>query len=304
MKHNNSTQKSVLITGAGGILGQQLIAQLIDIGRYQMIAVTSQADYYSKQFHKNKLIRFYNSGNLEGSRLPFHETDVVIHCAFARTNSEPELADSLHFAQQVFAEAFDNNCHVINISSRSVYGQNPNTPWNETTPVEPDSYYALAKFNCELLLQASFRSNLNVFHTNIRLAGLVGPNLDARMVNKFITRSLTGEPLMIKGGNQQFAYLDVRDAASGIIALLNKNPQNWKPIYNLGYIRSYTIKEIAETVAVVAPRFNCPEVRIDFEKTNEMLYAELDSTLFYSDTGWQPQYDMVAIAENIFRSMI
>lgn len=300
MKHN-SKQKFILITGAGGILGQQIIARLINMSRYHLIALTSQADYYSKHFSGNKRIRFYNSLNFESRRLPFHEIDVVIHCAFARTNSQPELAASLNFAQQVFAEASDNNCHVINISSRSVYGQKPNTPWNELTPVDPDTYYAIAKYDCEVLLHTSFSSNSNVFHTNIRLAGLVGPNLDARIVNKFIKRALTGETLIINGGNQQFAYLDIRDAASAIIALLQTIPQNWKPIYNLGYIRSYSIKEIAEAVAKAAPKYNCPEVRIDFVNSDEMLYAELDSTLFYSDAGWQPKYNMEDIVENIFR---
>jgi nucleoside-diphosphate-sugar epimerase len=161
--------------------------------------------------------------------------------------------------------------------------------------------YALAKLSSEIIIQSVFNSVRNIHFTNIRLAGLVGKELKDRITNKFINNAINGKPLNITGGKQQFSYLDVHDAADGIIALLKTPPEVWKTVYNLGYLKSYGILEIAELVTQVAKKFNCPEVKINLNKADGSLHAEIDSTLFYNDTNWKPMYDMKATIDSIFR---
>ena len=293
-------QKTILVTGAGGLLGREILNQLCSLNSYNVFALTSNRSKLSKLFSNEPNIKILGHEELDNKQVPFNEIDVVMHCAFARSNNGYELAESLNFSQRIFTESIKSNCSIINISSRSVYGQNPNTPWMETTKVEPNSLYALAKYSSEIMLQGIVESYNNRGYTNIRLAGLISPEISDRVVNKFIDSTLKGKSICIIGGKQQFAYLDARDAASGIIFLLQAAPQTWQPIYNLGHLKSYSIKEIAEAVAKVAGKFNCPEVKINIEKTDEALYAEMDSTLFYTDTNWQPNYDMDMIVESIF----
>lgn len=297
---NLTEMQKILVIGAGGFLGKYLIDALLEKNEYEVLAFDLAKERLVAKFPNRNEIFFYDTSDWKQGNIPFNEVDIVIHCAFSRSMKGSELAKSLIFAQEIFSVSAANNCHVINISSRSVYGQNPNIPWCEMTPVDPDSLYALSKFDSELLLKTAFSSNKNTFYTNIRLAGLIGPELDARIVNKFIHQALNGETSNIKGGSQQFAFFDVKDAADGLVALLQTPPQSWKPIYNLGYIRSYSIMEIADMVAKTAREFNCDEVAINLEKTDDRLYAEIDSSLFYNDTGWQPKYDMQATIRDIF----
>ncbi len=297
--------RTVLVTGAGGFLGSYLIEALIQENLFQIMAFDLDKATLTKRFDQAEQLGFYDIADFENKNIPFDQVDIVIHCAFSRSFEGFALAKSLEFTKQILGTAAEYEISsFINISSRSVYGQNPNTPWSEVTPVNPDSLYAMAKFSSELLVQTLAKAESNFFYTNLRLAGLVGPELDVRIVNRFVQQALKGETIKIKGGNQQFAYLDVRDAASGIAALLQKKSKTWKSVFNLGYYRSYSIIEIAEVVANVARKFNYPEVKINIEKTDEMLYADIDSSLFYTNTNWKPKYDMEAIVASIFEKQL
>ena len=72
--------------------------------------------------------------------------------------------------------------------------------------------------------------------------------MDERLVTRFVKAALTDEPIKLVGGNQVMAYMDVRDAAEGIIALMQTDTSVWKDVYNLGVPWRYTIREIAEIV--------------------------------------------------------
>lgn len=295
--------KNILITGAGGFLGREIIRQTCGLNRYNIFALTSDTKELSSAFNHANL-NILGIEEWENRKLPLLDMDFVIHCAFSRSNNGKELSESLIFTQKVLTDAMMHNCAVINVSSRSVYGQNPNTPWKEETLVEPDSLYALAKYSSELILQSMSKLSQNLHFTNIRLAGLVGNQSNDRITNKFIDNVINNKPINIIGGKQKFAYIDVRDASEGIISLLKIPSHKWKPMYNLGYLKSYGIIEIAEIVAKIANKYNFPAVEINLKKTDDNLYAEMDSSLFYEDTNWQPAYDMEAIVSTIFEHQI
>lgn len=289
---------NVLITGAGGFLGNELIRQLLKT-THVVYALSSDKEQIKTRF-SNKCHAF-SIKEWEDGELPLDKIDVVIHCAFARAYDFVSLKKSLDFSKEIFSNSGYN---IINVSSRSVYGQNPQTPWCETTEAQPDNMYAFAKYTTELLIGMKYNLNESSNYTNIRLAGLVGKELEDRVINKFIDVAISTNTISIKGGKQQFAYLDVRDAAAGIIALLDIKPEEWKTIYNLGNINSFSIIDIAETVKEIAKEFIEEEVIINIEKTDATLYADIDSTSFYEATNWKPKYDLKAMVRSIFKYKI
>ena len=290
--------KNLLVTGAGGYLGTELIKQLMKTEN-KVYALTSNKLKIEERFGSSVIC--LSNDELFAEKSFLSEIDIVVHCAFARSNNSKEITESLNFTKELFKFAVNTNASIINISSRSVYGQNPLVPWLETSEILPNDLYSLGKFSSEVLTEAVFK-NKNPF-TNIRLAGLLVHNFDDRIVNKFIINAISGIPLKIIGGKQQFSVLDIRDAAAGIINLINTPTGKWKKIYNLGYKRSYSLEEIANIVKKVAKEYLL-EVEIIKESSDKTLYAEMDSTLFYNDTGWQPQYDIEKTVRSIFENKI
>lgn len=286
---------NILITGAGGYLGTELINQLLGT-KHRVYALSSNKGKISQRFGEKVVC--YSNDELLSAKVNLSDIDVVVHCAFARTQEGKDIADSLYFTKEVFKLASYNGCDIINISSRSVYGQNPNIPWTEDSDISPDSLYALAKLSSELLTETI--SDSKTSYTNIRLAGLLEPTFDDRIVNKFIDNAIKGNNIKIIGGKQQFSFLDIRDAAAGIVSLLEIPSKKWAHIYNLGFTKSYNILEIADTVKIVAKDFNI-DTDVVHEHSDATLYAEIDSSKFYAYTNWKPKYDMKKIVRSIFK---
>lgn len=297
--------KNILITGAGGFLGSYLIEALIREQRYKILAFDLTSENLIKQFGKYQDICFFDENNWVNRSIPFGKLDSVIHLAFGRTNKgEQAITSGLNFTNDLFNLIIQNKVpSLMHISSQEVYGNLPPILRKESVLVSPNSPYGMAKFAGEILTRNVGRySNAGV--TSLRLAGLLGKETNSRMVNKFVHNAIHGIPIKIVGGSQVLSQLDVRDAASAISALLKIPCKLWKECYNLGYPRSYTIKEISKIIVEVAEQFVNHPIKIEVEESDIDINAEMDSSLFYQDTGWQPQHDMRAIVKSIFEYQV
>ncbi|NCD42101.1 MAG: NAD(P)-dependent oxidoreductase [Bacteroidia bacterium] len=286
--------RRIIITGASGVLGSELIKQLMECNQYEILGLTS-----SKELVKKKVpgVSYFDAGNLSPNNISeiFKSDSIVVHCAFSREEDGEELAKSLSFAKQIFTISSKSGCSVINISSRSIYGQKYQPPWTEDSIPVPDTLYAIAKYSSELLLESICYTN-NCAFTSIRLAGLISPKLEKRLINRFVDQVLEGKDIVISGGKQQFAYLDVRDAAQGIIAILNSKKNIWKKTYNLGSNKVYTIIDIAQIINCVANEISKKSSKIVITKNPAKLFDGMDSSILYSDFNWEPK---ITIKETI-----
>lgn len=294
---------TVMVTGAGGFLGAELIKQLIDNTNTNIIALTSKTKKLNRKFISNNKITINSFNDLYDDNINWPHINIVIHLAFARSQEGRLLANSLNITKDLMILAYKREIEgFINISSQGVYGQSNKPMWKETTKVDPDSLYALAKYSSELLLSCIKKFSSIHYVTNIRLPGLTGgkEGLKPEIVSRFVNNVIRGKPIHIVGGHQIFSNMDVRDAASGIIALLKVPFEKWDNIYNLGHEKRYSIMEIAEVVKKVAPKYTKNEVIIEIEEKDIYLNSGMDSTLFYETTGWKPKYDLEATVESIF----
>jgi nucleoside-diphosphate-sugar epimerase len=291
--------RRIIITGASGVLGSELIKQLMECNQYEIFGLTS-----SKELVKKKVsgVSYFDAENLSANNISeiFKSDSIVVHCAFSREEDGEKLAKSLSFAKLIFTISSKSGCSVINISSRSIYGQKYQPPWTEDSTPVPDTLYAMAKYSSELLLESICSTN-NCDFTNLRLAGLISPKLEKRLINRFVDRVLEGKDIVISGGEQQFAYLDVRDAAQGIIAILNSRKKTWKNTYNLGSKNVYSIIDIAKTINCIASETSGNSAKIIIKKSPTKLFDGMDSSILYSDSDWEPKITIHETVKEIIK---
>ncbi len=290
----------IMITGAGGFLGNELLNQLSKDPKYKIIALTSKEDKIYRRFSNNKSITCYNLYDINNKSIPWSDIDMIIHCAFARSYEGHSLANSLDFTTSLLLKAKNEGVKgFINISSQSVYGGHSNPLWRESLQVSPDSTYAMAKYATEIIIKIICEDS-QMKYTNLRLSSLVGPELDVRLVSKFVNNAINSKPIQIIGGKQILSFMHVKDAAEGLFALINIEKSIWKNTYNFGSTNRHTILEIAEIVKRIAPEYTSNPVSIEIEEKDVHIDSGMDSSLFYNDTGWKPKYDMDAIVRSLF----
>lgn len=276
--------RSLLITGAGGFIGANLVKKLIGTMRdVTIVGLDNMNDYYDVSLKEYRL-RLIEDSLLENPSIKWH---------FVRGNiADKSLIDSL-FEQYRFdivvnlaAQAgvrysidhpdayIESNIigfynileacrhypveHLVYASSSSVYGSNKKIPYSTDDKVDnPVSLYAATKKSNELLAH-SYSKLYNIPSTGLRFFTVYGPAGRPDMAYfGFTNKLLRGETIEIFNyGNckRDFTYVD--DIVEGIMRVMSRAPE--KSIGEDGLpIPPYAIYNIGN---------NTPENLLDFVK--------------------------------------
>lgn len=297
-------KKTILITGATGYLGQNLINKLSEDKTFEIWAFDLDKQKTGELF-KDKVDAIFDNTDLDAGRVQLGNADILLHLGFTRPHgTNGQIAESLSFTHQLFTRAVSNHVPaIINISSQSVYGLETAPPWKEDTSVAPQMVYAQAKYATEQLLSSLGTLNKTIKFSSLRLSALSGgaPGLvEVDFLSKIVRNAFEGNPIKIVGGNQEMQRFDIRDAVNAMISMVRTNPVNWNPIYNLGTEEVLTLKEIAEKSVEIASKLNggiCSEIEI--VKDDIKMRFGLDSSLFYADMNWTPDFKLEQTIESL-----
>lgn len=289
----------VMVTGASGVLGRALVQELLKRKR-RVLAVTRCVERFSCDESDTELLNVVSWGDVFAKRIDTEGLSVVIHCGFSRSQNGADLASSMNLSEKLFRWATDNSIpSLINISSQSIYGKWRNVPSKEDDLVDPLDAYALAKLACERLGENITKDSATVF-SSIRLASLIGPEFEERIVFKMLRGALCAEKISIIGGKQEFSFMDIRDAVSGILQMLEVDSSLWRPLYNLGTEDCYSIVQLAETIKSVVFNNTNKTVLITVRPEDINLKTALNCDLFKHDFSFVSKYDLVDSVEYIY----
>ena len=274
----------VIITGAGGFLGRHLVQELIVRDGINVVAVTSGKPYVT-----HPSLAWCDREAVLRSDF-FDAEDVVVGCAFPRGGRGKDFGKGIDYVVDVMRNARSSKVAAfLNISSQSVYGNARTRLSSEGDQACPEDAYATAKYLTEKLADCIFGE---YSHTNVRLASLIGPGFDQRVVNKMVKSAVEGKGLVVKETGTRYGFLDVRDAARAISEMVRGPLMGFEFSYNVGVEHGYTVTEIASHVAtrvgVLVGHVPIEEQRLE---RNEFTTA-LNCERFRRKYGWKPEFTL------------
>ncbi|MCX7612461.1 MAG: NAD-dependent epimerase/dehydratase family protein, partial [Ignavibacterium sp.] len=176
----------VLVTGGGGFIGSNLVEGLLKQGFSVRVL-----DNFSTGKREN-LEEFINDIELiEGDIRNFHivnkavkDVQIIFHQAalpsVPRSIIDPILSNEVNVSGtlNILYAAKENNVkRIIFASSSSVYGDNPESPKNETMIPKPLSPYAVSKLSCEYYMNV-FNNLYGIETISLRYFNVFGPKQD------------------------------------------------------------------------------------------------------------------------------
>lgn len=294
-------KKKVLVTGGGGFLGLNLIKEGIKLDQYEFWVVSSNPNVIANSLNKDQVV-------IVPREWPFsrefqeQQFSCIINCAYPRNTIGIEVAQGLDYIENVFQAA--KNGHVdsiINISSQSVYDDKRSEVATEQSPIVLKTPYAIGKYMTEKLLDSVC---VDINHTNVRMASLIGPGFNQRIVNRFVKNALEMQPITVNITNQAFGFLDIKDAVDGILSLLNVDPNKWCKTYNLGNGEAYTVEKIIDTIIAVFQEKGLPLPKITKVKEIGNGITAVDYKTLQKDTGYCPRISLQESVINILTDMM
>ena len=249
VKYNISLEgKTVLVTGAAGFIGSNLVMRLLkDYNDIKIVGIDSMTDYYDVNLKKERLAKIEaldrdwvfikesiaNKACVDQLFAEYKPTVVVNLAAqagvrYSITNPDAYIESNLIGFYNIL-EACRHNAveHLVYASSSSVYGSNKKVPYSTDDKVDnPVSLYAATKKSNELMAHA-YSKLYNIPSTGLRFFTVYGPAGRPDMAYFGFTNKLReGKTIQIFNyGNckRDFTYID--DIVEGIVRVMQHAPE-------------------------------------------------------------------------------
>ena len=286
--------KTILISGAGGFLGSELVQAFFMCENVHVFALSSQNNSLKEKYSKYE--------NFDVVTCIPENVDLFINCVFPSNANGEELANGLQFIANLYNEAIQKKVKsVINVSSQSVYDQKKNMPASEKTQCNLRTNYAVGKYAVEMMTNTVFR---NIPHTNIRLASLIGIKSELRIVNRFVKQVIEGKDLYVVADRQHYGFLDVRDAAKGLVKFASSEPVTWDEIYNLGRNESYHLHDIARTVIKIGHYYGFDSSVNIGDETGDIRDSSIECSKFMKFINWQAEIELEQSIHDMYKNYL
>lgn len=310
---------NILITGGAGYIGSHVLKALLESGIHNisvidnlskgnMSAINELGKIGSFKFINNNLEDDLNSVFSEG------KFDAIIHFAafievFESTkdplkyylNNTANVAKILTYCKKYSINKF------IFSSTAAVYGE-PQTPsvseQSSTAPINP---YGYSKLMSERIIRDFALSNESFKFAILRYFNVAGASVDGTIgqnypnathlikvavqtaLNKREKMNIYGDDYDTPDGTCIRDYIHVCDLANAHISALEYINKSQSEIFNVGYGRGFSVKEVIN----VAKEVSGVDFKTELTKRRDGDPAVLiaNSQKLKNLTGWQPKFD-------------
>ena len=310
--------KTVLVTGAAGFIGSNLVRRLFhDFRNVKVIGIDSITDYYDVNIKYERLkeiesldrdwifVRASIADKDVVERI-FSENkiSVVVNLAaqagvrYSITNPDAYVQSNLIGFYNILEACRHHEVeHLVYASSSSVYGSNKTVPYSTDDKVDnPVSLYAATKKSNELMAHA-YSKLYNIPSTGLRFFTVYGPAGRPDMAYfGFTDKLVKGETIKIFNyGNckRDFTYVD--DIVEGVVRVMQHAPEKENgedglpippyKVYNIGNSHPENLLEFVTILQEELVRAGVLSKDYDFESHKELVPMQPgDVPVTYADT--------------------
>lgn len=259
MKRNiQLSKKTILVTGAAGFIGANLVRQLLSMDlQGTVIGIDNMNDYYDVSLKEYRLQELEKVARLSSSQWVFihgniadkallgevfarYKPSIVVNLAaqagvrYSITNPDVYIESNLlgfYNILEACRHSYDDGApgveHLVYASSSSVYGGNTKVPFSTDDKVDhPVSLYAATKKSNELLAHC-YAKLYNIPCTGLRFFTVYGPAGRPDMAYfGFTNQLLAGKTIQIFNHGhceRDFTYVD--DIVEGVVRVMKGAPE-------------------------------------------------------------------------------
>ena len=310
--------KTVLVTGAAGFIGSNLVKRLFhEVKDIKIIGVDSITDYYDvnikyerlkgiEALDKNWIFVHASIADKDVVKKVFTDNKiaVVVNLAaqagvrYSITNPDAYIESNLIGFYNILEACRHHEVeHLVYASSSSVYGSNKKVPYSTDDKVDnPISLYAATKKSNELMAHA-YSKLYNIPSTGLRFFTVYGPAGRPDMAYFGFTNKLVkGETIEIFNFGKckrDFTYID--DIVEGVVRIMQHAPEKLSgedglpippyKVYNIGNNSPENLLDFVTILQEELVRAGVLPKDYDFEAHKELVPMQPgDVPVTYADT--------------------
>ena len=315
----NLNGKTVLVTGAAGFIGANLVKRLLnEFDSVKVIGIDNITDYYDVRLKHERLAELATYGdrfvfiqdsiaNKQAIEALFTEykPQVVVNLAaqagvrYSITNPDAYIESNLIGFYNILEACRHHGVeHLVYASSSSVYGSNKKVPYSTDDKVDnPVSLYAATKKSNELMAHA-YSKLYNIPSTGLRFFTVYGPCGRPDMAYfGFTNKLLKGDTIQIFNyGNckRDFTYVD--DIVEGVVRVMQHAPEKENgedglpippyKVYNIGNNSPENLLDFVQILQEELISAGVLPADYDFEAHKELVPMQPgDVPVTYADTS-------------------
>lgn len=314
--------KTVLVTGATGLIGVSLVRALLAIGDIKVIALVRNAEKAKSIYGDNigQFLKLHVADVVDKIKIE-EAVDYIFHCASVTASKvmieKPveTLLTSVEGTKNILNLAREKRCaSVVYVSSMEVYGAfDESREVGEETlgyidPLKVRSNYPESKRLCENLCVA-YCSEFGVPVKIARLAQTFGAGIlpgENRVFAQFARSAIKGEDIVLHTkGLSEGNYCYTRDCVTGLLTILLKGTD--AAAYNVSNPAAHTT--IVEMAVLVAEKIAGGKIKVVFDipQDNAFGYAADTKMKLNSDKlqalGWKPEVGLEEAYQRMINEM-